>query len=147
MSADDFRDLIDEFANEAVVTLRFFRVRGGGARNGIPQPATLTEFTIEGGYVCVPRSPKARFDQIPPDKRERDSLLVWAKQAEASTAILRTVDQVGETTADRVYDVDAGKWYLCDEQWRYGRQARVNGAICKLIDQQPAPPPEPPDPP
>jgi hypothetical protein len=143
---DDFRDLITEFDASGGVALRFFRVTAGAVRNGVPAAPTLVEFFPTGGYACVPRAPKAAVAQLPPDKRERDTLLVWTKRDDSdATVALNVADVVGHTTCDRVYDADTGKWYSCEIAWRYGRQAQVNGAVCVLIDRDLGDPPEPPE--
>ena len=140
MSADDFTDLVQEFRNDAECALRFFRVVAGAVRNGIPTPPSLTEFYLPAGYVWVPRAPKAAVAQLPPDKRERDTGLLWAQNPDEP---LNVADVVGHTTCDRVYDADSGKWYACEVAWRYGRQAQVHGAVCTLIDLDLGAPPEP----
>jgi hypothetical protein len=139
VSADDFRDLLEEFRNDAECALRFFHVTAGAVRNGVPGAPTLVEFYLSDGYVWVPRAPKAAVSQLPPDKRERDTGLVWG--VNPNTA-LNVADVVGHTTCDRVYDADTAKWYSCEIAWRYGRQAQVNGAVCVLIDRDLGDPPE-----
>lgn len=144
MSADDFRDLIEEFDHSGVTTLRFFRVTEGAVRNGIPGTPTLTEFSLTGAYAYVPKPPQSFFDQQFPDKRERADGLVWMEAEDDdgnATNVLQTVDLVGHSTADRAYDEDQGKWYVVRETWRYRRQAKVAGAVLRLIDEDLGAPP------
>jgi hypothetical protein len=142
MSADDFRDLVEEFRHDSVASLRFFRVAPGATVRGTPQADVLTEFFPTGGYAYVPRSPKTYYEQLPPDKRERDAGLVWTKRDDNDPTVkLRTADLVLRTTADRVYDVDTARWYIAAAAWQYGRQAAVNGAVLELIDRDLGDPP------
>ena len=79
-------------------------------------------------------------DQLPESVRERESVLVW-QWAEALDGTpldpLRSVSQVTNTKADIVYDADREKYYIVQKNGDFRRIAKVNSAICALIDGVP----------
>ena len=142
MSADDFRDLVREFDHSGVTDLRFYRWVPPEIDRGDTVPGTggYAEFTIQDPYAYIADAPQIFRDQLPPSVRERESVLVW-QYAEALDGTildpLRSVSQVTNTKADVVYDADREKYYIVQKNGDFRRIAKVNAAICTLIDGVP----------
>ena len=142
MSADDFRDLIREFDHSAETDLRFFRWVQPEIDRGdiVPGTGGYAEFAIQDPYAYIADAPQIFRDQLPASVRERESVLVW-QYAEALDGTildpLRSVSQVTNTKADVVFDASREKYYIVQKNGDFRQIAKVNAAICTLIDGVP----------
>ena len=139
MSADDFRDLVLEWNYDLEVNLEFQRASPGGFEFGERVGGTgYAPIVMLAPFAWVPNPPKKFIDMLSEGDRERDSVLIWQwSEALDGTPLetLQAINQVGHSLPDRVKDLDRDRVYRVATQFEYTRQAKVNGAICVLIDR------------
>ena len=142
MSADDFRDLVSEFDHSAETNLEFLRWTPPQILHGDPVVGTggYVPLVIGGPWAYIADAPQIFRDQLPEGVRERESVLVWQwSELEDGTPTdpLQSVAQSTHSKADLVHDLDRGKYYEVQKNGDYRRIAKVNAAICTLVDGDP----------
>jgi hypothetical protein len=142
MSADDFRDLITEFDHSAVTALEFYRWTPPTMERGdiVPGTGGYAQFALAGPWAYIADAPQIFRDQLPEGVRERESVLVWQWSEDTDGTILdplRSVSQASHGKADRLLDVDRSKWYEVQKNGDFRAIAKVNAAICTLVDGDP----------
>jgi hypothetical protein len=152
MSADDFRDLVTEWDHSAHVSLEFQRWSPPDFAHGeiVSGTGGYTVFEPGGPYACVPRVPRRLIEKLESGDRERDMILVWqwSELLDATPVdTLQTITQSTHNKPDRVRNTTTGRVYQVAVQGDYADVAKVNSAVCVLVDGTPpaaTPIPEPP---
>ena len=133
----DFTSLVNTFGSVGLTNVTFKRWAGNqSVRKGVALDDGFVDIVVPGpaqNYVVYPRIPKDMLERLPAGDRHRSGVLVWSIAADLE---LRTIDQSTNTRADRMVDNDTGLIYVFVDQWRYGRQSQIAGAIGLLLDQQ-----------
>jgi hypothetical protein len=142
MSSDDFRDLVSEFDHSGETNLEFYRWSPPTIAFGdiVPGTGGYAQIVLGGPWAYIADAPQIFRDQLPEGKRERESILVWQWSELLNGTItdpLRSVTQSTHGKADLVRDVDRGKWFAVEKNGDFRRIAKVNAAICTLIDGDP----------
>ncbi len=141
--SDDFRDLVYEWDHSSVCDLVFYRWTPPEFRYGEPIAGTGGFAILESGgpFAYVPSPPHDFIEPLSEGDRARGPVLLWQvaelyNGTEVDT--LRTIDPVTHLRADRIHDVDTGKWYDVRTEYNYRRTAKVCGVIAVLIDGIPS---------
>ena len=141
MSADDFRDLVEEFDHDSVSNLTFYRWAPPDFAYGeiVAGTGGYAVIAMPGPYAFVPNPPQRFIEKLSEGDREREPVLIWqvSEIAGVSTPSLEAIKQSAHSKPDRVHNVTQDRWYQVATQYDYRAVAKVNGVVCVLIDGDP----------